>query len=153
MNAAVEKLKEFKYTIDTLRTELTSKNTLVEELNVALEDAKHDATKYKGAMENALPKFKELKEELEAKKSECKEWQQRVVALESTVELTSTTATAPADEVKNTQDKFLQVQAELQKQAQEHQADLEKSEAAFKAEISSLVKVWYCLLISYPCFS
>ena len=143
LDKAVEKLKEFKGTIDTLRIDLSSKNTLVEELKVALDAATHDATKYKGAMDNALPKFKELKEELEAKKSECKEWQQRAVTLETTVALKSTTDTTTAEEVKIAQDKVLQLQAELQKQAQVHQAELEKSEAAFKAEISSLVKVLF----------
>ena len=147
MDAAIVKLKEFKETIDTLRIDLSSKNTVVEELKVALDAAHHDVTKYKGAMENALPKFKELKEELEAKKSECKEWQQRVIALETTAELRSTTASASTEEIKKAQDQYLQIQAELQKQAQEHQTDLEKSEAAFKAEISSLVKVLFAFLI------
>lgn len=70
MIAAIEKMKELKAGYSTKLEEVDLANTRITELEEALSNANQEVSKYRGAMEKAMPKFKELKAELDAKTME-----------------------------------------------------------------------------------
>ena len=70
MIAAIEKMKELKAGYSTKLEEVDLANTRITELEEALSNANQEVSKYRGAMEKAMPKFKELKAELDTKTME-----------------------------------------------------------------------------------
>ena len=70
MIAAIEKMKELKAGYSTKLEEVDIANKRITELEEGLSNANQEVSKYRGAMEKAMPKFKELKAELDTKTTE-----------------------------------------------------------------------------------